>query len=240
MNWIAVTISSDVTDHAGLPDDQGWLWLTGVVAVHAMLLAGAVMGMSQPKPLASPPAVIGMLVSAPKPAAVVPPKPLPSAPEPPKPRHVQIPKPAPLSPVLNTPPSERAVTPPPVEMATAMREEPAGAAPGAATAPPAPVAPPAAAPVIAPRTDAAHLNNPAPAYPAVSRRMSEQGRVLFDVFILADGRVGEIKLRHSSGFSRLDEAALDAVRRWRYVPARRGNEPIPYWYIQPITFSLDS
>ncbi len=74
----------------------------------------------------------------------------------------------------------------------------------------------------------------------MSRRFGEQGRVLFDVYILPDGRVGEIKLRRSSGFRYLDEAAMQAVRRWRYVPARRGDEPIPYWYIQPIMFSLDS
>jgi protein TonB len=87
--------------------------------------------------------------------------------------------------------------------------------------------------------DAAHLNNPAPAYPALSRRFGEQGQVLLDVHILADGRVGDIKLRRSSGFSRLDGAALEAVRHWRYVPARHGNEPIAYWYVQPVTFSLN-
>jgi protein TonB len=82
------------------------------------------------------------------------------------------------------------------------------------------------------------LNNPAPAYPAASRRLGEQGRVLLDVYIQPDGRVGEIRVKQSSGYPRLDEAALDAVRRWRYVPARRGNEPIALWYVQPISFSL--
>jgi protein TonB len=96
------------------------------------------------------------------------------------------------------------------------------------------------APVTPPRTDASHLNNPAPAYPAMSRRLSEEGRVLLDVYILADGSVGEVKLKRSSGFPRLDTAAAEAVRRWRYVPARRGNEPIPFWYVQPVTFSLDN
>jgi protein TonB len=84
------------------------------------------------------------------------------------------------------------------------------------------------------------LNNPAPAYPAASRRFGEQGRVLLDVYIQPDGRVGEIRLKQSSGYPRLDEAALDAVRRWRYVPAHRGDEPIAYWYVQPISFSLNN
>jgi len=91
-----------------------------------------------------------------------------------------------------------------------------------------------------PRTDASHLNNPKPVYPAASRRAGEQGRVLLSVYILPDGSVGEIKLKQSSGHPRLDQSALDAVRRWRYVPAKRGNEPIPYWYVQPIAFSLDA
>lgn len=94
--------------------------------------------------------------------------------------------------------------------------------------------------MVPPRSDAAHLNNPAPVYPVVSRRLREQGRVLMDVYILPDGSVGEIKLKRSSGSARLDQAALDAVRQWRYLPARRGNEPIPYWYVQPLDFTLSS
>ncbi len=63
---------------------------------------------------------------------------------------------------------------------------------------------------------------------------------MLDVYILVNGSVGETRLRRSSGHPRLDEAALDAVRRWRYVPARRGEEPIPFWYVQPVDFRLDS
>lgn len=62
--------------------------------------------------------------------------------------------------------------------------------------------------------------------------------MLLDVHILPDGSVKEVRLRSSSGFPRLDEAALEAVRRWRYVPARQGDKPIAYWYLQPIVFSL--
>lgn len=101
---------------------------------------------------------------------------------------------------------------------------------------PALATPPAVTP---PRSDAAQLNNPRPAYPPLSRRLAESGRVLMDVYILADGTVGEIKLRQSSGYTRLDAAALQAVRKWRYVPARRGSEPIAYWYVQPLAFFLN-
>jgi protein TonB len=89
-----------------------------------------------------------------------------------------------------------------------------------------------------PRSDAGFLNNPAPVYPAVSRRFHEQGLVLLDVHIQPDGRVSEIRLKHSSGFTRLDDAALDAVRQWRYLPARRGDKAIPFWYVQPVDFAL--
>lgn len=92
--------------------------------------------------------------------------------------------------------------------------------------------------MIPPRIDASQLDNPAPSYPSRSRQLREQGRVLLDVYILPDGTVGEIRLRESSGFPRLDRAALEAVRGWRYVPARRGGEAIPYWYVQPINFTL--
>ena len=96
------------------------------------------------------------------------------------------------------------------------------------------------APVTPPRTDAAHLNNPAPQYPALSRRLGEQGRVMLDVYILPDGSVGEIKLNRTSGFPRLDNAALQAVKSWKYVPAKRGDKPIPYWYVQPVSFVLNN
>ena len=88
--------------------------------------------------------------------------------------------------------------------------------------------------MIPPRSDASALNNPAPEYPPRSRTFHEQGRVQLDVYILPDGTVGQIKLHTSSGYSRLDNSALDAVRRWHYIPAKRGDVPIPYWYVQPI------
>lgn len=62
--------------------------------------------------------------------------------------------------------------------------------------------------------------------------------MIIDVFILADGSVGELRLAKSSGFDRLDEAALEAVSHWHYVPATQNGQPIDYWYQQPVTFNL--
>ena len=95
-------------------------------------------------------------------------------------------------------------------------------------------------PVLAPRFDADYLTNPAPAYPALSRRMGEQGRVLLRVFVHADGSAGQVEIRESSGFERLDRAARDTVTRWRFVPARQGERPVAAWVLVPISFSLRS
>ncbi|WP_170106939.1 energy transducer TonB [Agitococcus lubricus] len=100
--------------------------------------------------------------------------------------------------------------------------------------------PPPETEITPPRSDASSLNNANPSYPAMSRRLAEQGKVLLDVLILANGTVGEIKLKQSSGFKRLDDAALQAVKQWRFQPAKRGNQAIDYWYVLPISFSLNS
>jgi protein TonB len=77
-----------------------------------------------------------------------------------------------------------------------------------------------------------------PTYPRRSRRLREQGTVLLEMLVLADGRVTELRVNTSSGFERLDQAALDAVQSWRFLPAQRGGEAIAYRYLQPIEFLL--
>lgn len=98
---------------------------------------------------------------------------------------------------------------------------------------------PAASPVpSAPRFDADYLDNPKPHYPALSRRLGEAGRVVLRVQVAANGLPTEITLHSSSGFERLDNAAKDTVRRWRFVPARLGSEPVAASVLVPIIFSL--
>jgi protein TonB len=72
----------------------------------------------------------------------------------------------------------------------------------------------------------------------MSRRLSEQGRVLLRVQVEADGRAGDVQLHTSSGSPRLDQSALDTVRRWKFVPARRGQEAIAATVLVPIAFTL--
>jgi protein TonB len=119
---------------------------------------------------------------------------------------------------------------------------PAAAAPAAieaSTVAVAPAAPPAPPRIELPSSDAAYLNNPKPAYPALSRRLGEQGKVVVRVLIGVDGRAQQAEVRTSSGYERLDQAALATVRSWRYVPGTRNGTPEAMWFNVPINFVLE-
>ena len=103
----------------------------------------------------------------------------------------------------------------------------------------APVAPPAPAAVQLPSSDADYLQNPKPPYPPISRRLGEQGKVLLRVLIGVDGQPKKAEIRKSSGFDRLDQAAMTAAMRWRYVPGKRGGVPEEMWSEVPINFVLE-
>lgn len=170
----------------------------------------------EPKP--EPPVEIVPPKSKPKP--VVKPRPKPPEPKP----VIAAPAEAP-SPVVTPPP-------PPAP-------EPEPAPPPMVAAPPAPPAPEPVVPVIPPVFNADYLDNPPPRYPALSRRIGEEGRVILRVLVNASGSADEVQIRDSSGHARLDEAARDTVRRWRFVPARRGEQPVAAWVLIPISFRLE-
>jgi protein TonB len=94
-------------------------------------------------------------------------------------------------------------------------------------------------PIVEARADVAALNNPKPAYPLAARRRGVEGRVLVSAHVHADGSCAEVRLKRSSGHVLLDESALDAVRRWRFLPARRAGAPIDSWVDVPVSFRLD-
>jgi periplasmic protein TonB len=91
----------------------------------------------------------------------------------------------------------------------------------------------------APSFNAAYLDNPAPNYPSVSRRLGEQGKVLLRVQVAADGTADSVTLQTSSGSSRLDQAALAAVKKWRFVPAKRGGQAVSASVVVPVSFSIE-
>jgi protein TonB len=101
-------------------------------------------------------------------------------------------------------------------------------------------APAMASPAFTPaRFEAAYLHNPRPDYPPLSRRLGEEGKVLLRVRVSREGQPAAVDLEKSSNFERLDEAARSVVARWRFVPARRGDEVIDATVIVPIVFRLD-
>ena len=167
------------------------------------------------------------------------------APPPPPPK--QLPKPEP------TPKNLPALVPAPAPVAAPAPAEPVSTAAPTANSPtvavpaspavsqaPAVVAAPAPPPKVElPSSDAQYLQNPKPAYPAMSKRMGEQGKVVVHVLIGADGLPQKAEIKQSSGFERLDKAALSTVMAWKYVPGKRGGVPEAMWFFVPINFVLE-
>ena len=180
-----------------------------------------------------PPQIPPMTIefSQPAPPVVEPPPPVPPPPvvEPPpvvdelaaKPAPKPIPKPKPKPvPTPEPKPAPKPVEPPP------------------APPTPAPPAPPAPAPVTPASANAAYLKNPAPEYPSLAQRRGWEGTVLLRVHVLASGKPGEVQIQKSSGRQPLDDAALTAVKRWSFVPAKQGDVAQDGWVSVPIDFKI--
>lgn len=195
-------------------------WGLGTVLVLHILVFWGLLQMNVirlPAPLA---ALTVDLIKPPeeiKPPEPPPPKPRPVVKRPdPPPQPVQL-----AAPVESPSPSPVFVSPPPPVVA-----------------PLPPIVAPAPVEIVKPRFDADYLDNPKPVYPPLSRRMGEEGRVVLRVQVAATGLPTEVVVHTSSGSARLDQSAFDAVRRWKFVPARRGDEAIAASVLVPIVFSL--
>jgi periplasmic protein TonB len=204
-----------------------------VVVLHVVLGAALLQFESVRTAVTAAAPVMATLISPPLEKPKVLPKPLPPPPKP-KPQVQRKPRPAPQPPVITAQPEApstyTAPPPPPMPDPLPPIEEPVAVAPVVASAPP--------APMIPPRFNAAYLNNPPPAYPLESRQMGEEGRVVLRVFVNEAGVPQEIQVRTSSGFGRLDTTAQETVRRWKFVPARRGDSAVGAWVLVPMTFKL--
>ena len=163
-----------------------------------------------------------------------PPPPVPPPPEtPPPPATVEAPQVAPPTPAPT--PVEHHIPPRPAHASqTASKAVGAVGAPheshGAATA--SAGAGGSGASPIRPRS------NPKPAYPEEAKREHQQGRVLLEVQVGADGRASSVSVKRSSGFPILDNAALQAVQRWTFEPARIGGLPVAGRADVPVNFAL--
>jgi protein TonB len=216
-----------------------------VVAVHVALLAVVLATRNEPVPLALESHTITAELLSPAPVAApvaiqstpTPPKPVPAVSQmrpkvPPRP----TPKPTPT-------PLPEAAAPSQHEIAA---QEPAPPAPPA-PAPAAPVPAAAAAPAVgkptmalsAPR-NVAHLDCSivTPDYPALSKRRGETGTAYVRFVVGPTGRIESIELKKSSGYSRLDDAAVEAMHDSACKPYIENGEPVRATYTQPFTFGL--
>ncbi|MEZ5543162.1 MAG: energy transducer TonB [Pseudomonadota bacterium] len=217
---------------------RGWLVaFLLAVTVHAgvyqqLTLAGHAVS----RPDAPPVVTVSLVTRMAAPATPAPPPPA-VAPAPPPEPAVALPQPRP-QPVR----SSRTVTPR-QKPAVPVRRAPApAAAPALAVASAEPTSPvqaaPASAPLELPRADAAYLKNPPPAYPRLLLRRGVEGSVLVRAQVQDDGRCSQVLIKESSGYRPFDDAALAAVKGWRFVPARQGGRTVVAWVDVPIEFRI--
>ena len=208
-----------------------------VLVVHGALLYSLWHYRILPPPTEAATLFVTLLKDPPKPA----PKPAPPESEPPQP------KPRPVKqnkPILPPPPQQLVVQAPAALPAEPVAPPPPAPAPPTIEAPVEP-APPAPPPKPAgPLTLSGDLalvcpQRTPPAYPAFSRRLGEAGKTVLRVELDETGQVDRATVITSSGYARLDEAALSAVKHWHCTPARRDGVAVRAVAIQPFNFVLE-
>lgn len=205
------------------PAAARWLGIALVLAVHGLALWALLAQRLLPLPDAATTLMVNF-IAPPAPQQTAP-KP---APQPPAPK--PLPKPAPRQLVAEAPllsPAEPVAPPLPPE-------------PPVEVAPPAPPLPLPQGPVaLGGELSVVCPQRQAPAYPPMSRRLGETGKVVLRVTLDERGNVARASIERSSGHPRLDEAALGAVRGWRCTPARRNGQPVEATALQPFNFVLE-
>lgn len=210
--------------------------LAGVVLAHAGLLAALLFVAYTPEPITPPLPITVSLIEPEVKESDPQPKPEPR-PQPPKPR-VKPPTPPPVL-IAEKP------LPTPQPVVEAPKPDPEPVLVPEVVPPPVPVvaeAPkPAPPPPPIPPRPADYLNNPKPPYPALSKRLGEEGVVRLNILVNPDGSVAWLEIVKSSGYARLDESARKTVQSsWKFEPARQAGKPVAAWVIVPIQFTLRS
>jgi protein TonB len=143
----------------------------------------------------------------------------------------------PPPPALETPPPY--VPPPEFVVDVPQSTAPTKALTAVQTTKPAPP-PPKAVVKTSPEIDPKFRRRFQPDYPPTSRRLGEEGSVVLQVLVGPDGKVQEGKIKTSSGFPRLDEAALKhALRAWRFTPGTEDGAPVTVWHSVKVTFKIE-
>lgn len=211
-----------------------------------ILIAASLISEVAPVPAPAPTPPAAPPVAQPRKAAPAPtpPQPAPTQPQPVA-RPATTPAPAALPAATQAEPSPNAPTATLAQPSPTTPASPAGAAgaAGAAGIPqatPASTAPaPAPAKVELPNASASYLNNPKPPYPALSKRLGEEGKVVVRAWIDTNGRATQAEIKTSSGYDRLDQTALQTVLNWRYIPGQRAGVPEAMWFNIPLNFVLE-
>jgi len=227
----------------GIRVERGLTWslaLSG--AVHAAILAAVVTVWLRLDGEPAAPIVVDLAENGPAPVDVHASRPGPS--------------PSPSRPAAPPPRAVREMAPPLAPPATVT--EPAPSPPAGRDAPAAAVAPPPDVPAIAsepprppPSSGAAGRSatgaevvppqpteRATPRYPEPARLAGVQGTVVLRARVTVEGAVAEVVIDRSAGHTDLDTAAVEALRRWRFEPARRAGRPVEVWIVIPVHFSL--
>jgi protein TonB len=215
---------------------MGGLLLTLVLSAH---LCAAVWMLQPAEPVtqAKPMIMEVSLVAAPSPRPAAAPVAQPKPEEPKKPpvkkqvkkkepvvrKQMELPKPLPMSDAALPTPSAA----PPI----------AASAPSTAASKPAPAA---AAPFTEANFNANYGSNPKPKYPRIATSRGWEGTVRLLVKVSAEGDSEEVTVHQSSGHDVLDEAAIEAVEKWKFIPAKRGDTAVSSSVIVPINFVLNN
>jgi protein TonB len=137
-------------------------------------------------------------------------------------------------------PAEHAITTPPAVPQPVVQPQTAATPPAASTAPPsASTAPATPAPIRTITSGVEYMQAPQPEYPSISKRIGEEGRVVLRVLVNEKGRTESVEVQTSSGSSRLDEAAKQALKRAQFKPHTEDGKAVAMHAIVPITFQLN-
>ena len=227
-----------MADH-NLSSRQSFAWaLTGSIAVHAAALTwGTPQFAPQPVPIQETIIEVKLDAARSEPAAEEKPPPETRKLRPPQPRpRPQAQRIVPQLTTRDEPAPERPATQPFIAQNPVETDAPRAPAP--APEPPAQVAVVPEPRARQPDYVAGFLQKPEPDYPWQARRMGIEGRVVLHVEILQNGEAGRIEIRQSSGHDILDQAAIKAVARARFTPARIAGAPVTAWAEVPIRFQL--
>lgn len=195
---------------------EQWFGLTLVIVLHG----AALFVLWSYRILPTPDAAVTLMVNLINPPA--PEKPQPEPPQP-QPRPIEPPKP------------QQLVAQAPVVLADEPVAPPPPPAPVVIEAPPLPPQPV----MLSGELSVSCPERSPPNYPAHSMRMNEQGRVVLLVELSVDGRVSNVQVKTASGYRRLDEAAVSAVKSWRCQPAIRNGVAVVATALQPFVFVLE-